>query len=78
MWGAAGFGTATIISGIVYDNIAGGYESIVVVFFVASLLALVAALGVPVGTSGEPSNGQKSEGSWYVLLLLWLGDGVRN
>lgn len=69
MWGAAGYGTATLISGFVYDHTGGGYESVVVVFVVALVVALVAALGVPVGTNGEPPGCQNSEGSRYVLNL---------
>lgn len=53
MWGAVGYGFAVLVSGIVYDNAGGGYGSVVVVFVVALALALVAALGVPVGASRD-------------------------
>lgn len=68
MWGAVGVELATFISGSVYDHTAGGHESIVVVFVVVLVLALVATLGVPVGTNRDEScDGQKSEGSRYVF-----------
>lgn len=74
MWGAAGFGTATLIGGIVYDHTADGYGGVVVVFVAALSLALVAALGVQVGASDEIPVHQKSERSWYVRVQLrWAG-----
>lgn len=67
MWGAAGFGAATFISGLVYDHTAGGYRNVAIVFVVVSVLALVAAFGVRVGTNDEPPDGQEAEESRYAL-----------
>eukprot|EP00903_Cladosiphon_okamuranus_P011518 g10845.t1 len=63
MWGAVGYGFAVLLSGVVYDITGAGYGSVVVVFFVALVLALAAAVGGPVGTADEPARGKMKEGN---------------
>ncbi|CAM9442348.1 unnamed protein product [Ectocarpus sp. 13 AM-2016] len=60
-WGAAGFGLATLISGFVYDAAGGSYDGVMIVYVTVLALALLAALGVPVGRTDEPAGGQDDE-----------------
>ncbi|CAM9109176.1 unnamed protein product [Ectocarpus sp. 8 AP-2014] len=60
-WGAAGYGLATLISGFAYDAAGGSYDVLMVVYVTVLALALLAALGVPVGRTDEPAGGQDDE-----------------
>ena len=50
MWGAVGFGLASLIAGFVYDAGSGGYGGVMVVFVTVTVAALVTAAGVTVGS----------------------------
>ncbi|CAM9812625.1 unnamed protein product [Ectocarpus sp. 8 AP-2014] len=63
-WGAAGYGLSTLISGIVYGIARGSYDGVVSVYVSVLAMALVAALGVPVGPTAEPAGGQEDEKPW--------------
>ncbi|CBJ26722.1 probable maltose permease [Ectocarpus siliculosus] len=71
-WGAAGYGFSTVISGLLYGIAGGNYDGGVVSVYVTVLaMALVAALGVPVGPTAEPAGGQEDENPWrYVLVCV--------
>lgn len=77
MWGAAGYGFAVLISGIVYDYTGGGYESVVGVFVVALAVALAAALLVPVGAIDKPTDDKREGETGCVKIALvvefWRG-----
>ncbi|CBJ48928.1 conserved unknown protein [Ectocarpus siliculosus] len=60
-WGAAGYGLAAVISGFVYDATGGSYDGLMVAFVTVLALALLAALGVPVGRTDEPAGDQDDE-----------------
>ncbi|CAM9498558.1 unnamed protein product [Ectocarpus fasciculatus] len=60
-WGAAGYGLAALMSGFVYDVTGGSYDGVVAVYVTVLALALVAALGVPVGRTDIPAGGLDDE-----------------
>ncbi len=62
MWGAAGFGIAALVSGVVYGSAGGGLGGTVVLFVAALAMTLVAAAGVPVGRGCRPDAGEGCEG----------------
>ena len=62
MCGAAGYGVAALVSGVVYGGTGGGYGAVVAVFVAALTVSLVAAIGVPVGTSSGLADGKRHEG----------------
>lgn len=74
MWGAIGYGLAVLASGIVYDNTAGGYANVVIVFVAALSLALVAALRFAIGATDKSTGGETNlpeEGTRCVKNLVW-------
>ena len=65
MWGAVGFGLASLIAGFVYDAGSGGYGGVMVVFVTVTVAALVTAAGVTVG-SVQAGDHQETGGKTYV------------
>lgn len=49
LWGAVGFGIASLVAGYVSDLYGGSFSGVMLVFMGNVLLALVASTGVPVG-----------------------------
>eukprot|EP00903_Cladosiphon_okamuranus_P013285 g12384.t2 len=49
LWGAVGFGVASLVAGYVSDLNGGSYAGVMLVFVVNNLVALVASTGVPIG-----------------------------
>lgn len=77
-WGAAGYGLAALISGFVYDAAGGSHDGLMVVYVTVLALALLAAVGVPVGRTDEPAGGQDDEEPWrYVLVCVIRNDRGR-
>lgn len=56
LWGAVGFGVASLISGYLCDATGGNYENVMLFFVAVMAVALVASRGVPVGRSLGPQN----------------------
>ena len=60
LWGAVGFGIASLLAGYVCDLYGGSYSGVMLVFVGNVLVALVASTGVPVG---QVNNGDQDEGA---------------
>ena len=59
LWGAVGFGVASLISGYLCDAAGGSYEGVMSFFVAVMVVALVASTGVPVGQhDGRPQGGE--------------------
>lgn len=54
LWGAVGFGVASLISGYLCDAAGGSYEGVMLFFVAVMAVALMASRGVPVGPSYGP------------------------
>lgn len=67
MWGALGFGVASLVGGFVYDAGSGGYGGVMVVFVTVTVVAFIAATGVPIGTNVEEAGCQESRGQRYAF-----------
>lgn len=70
MWGALGYGLASLISGAVYDAGSGGYRNVMAVFVVVTLISLGASTRVPIGKRAETVAPQECDGPrcaafWY-------------
>lgn len=61
MWGAAGYGIAALVSGVVNSSTGGGFGGVVYVLVAASTVSLVAAAGVPVGRDYRSAGGEECE-----------------
>ena len=53
MWGALGFGVASLTSGFICDASGGGYGGVMVQFVIVTTVALVTATGVSIGKNRE-------------------------
>lgn len=53
LWGAVGFGVASLISGVLCDAAGGSYEGVMIFFMSVMIVALVASTGVSVGQHAE-------------------------
>lgn len=62
---------ASLVGGIVYDAGSGSYAGVMVVFVVVTVVALVAATGVPVGTRVDVAGSRKPAGQRCVLVPLF-------
>lgn len=62
LWGAVGFGVASLISGYLCDAAGGSYEGDMLVFVTVMAVALMASTGVAVGRSDAPQK-CKEDGS---------------
>ena len=47
LWGAVGFGLASLIGGILCESDDGDYESVMVLFVAVMIGAMVASTGIP-------------------------------
>eukprot|EP00903_Cladosiphon_okamuranus_P010272 g9726.t1 len=67
LWGAVGFGIASLVAGFMSDLNGGSYAGVMLVFVVNQLVALTASTGVPVGhvnnASDNDNNHQDGEGA---------------
>lgn len=59
LWGAVGFGVASLIGGILCDAAGGSYETDMLFFVVVMVVALVASTGVLVGQIDELPDGKE-------------------
>ena len=60
LWGAVGFGIASLVAGYVCDLYGGRYYGVMLVFVACILVALVASTGVPVGQQHSRDEGAGS------------------
>ncbi|CAB1096853.1 unnamed protein product [Ectocarpus sp. CCAP 1310/34] len=69
LWGAVGFGTASLVAGYVCDLYGGSFSGVMLVFVGNVLVALMASTGVPIGQvnndndNGNGNNDQNIEGA---------------
>lgn len=63
---------ASLIGGVVYDAGSGSYAGVMVVFVVVTVIALVAATGVPIGTDVEAAGYQKAAEQRYIYTSACL------
>lgn len=59
---------ASLLGGIVYDAGSGSYAGVMVVFVTVTVVSLIAATGVPVGTGVDVAGAQTSAGQRWVLV----------
>lgn len=57
LWGAVGFGIASLIGGYVCDSYGGSYTGVMIVFVANVAVALAASTGVPIGRRGGVNRG---------------------
>ncbi len=57
LWGAVGFGVASLIGGYVCDAYGGSYVGVMAVFVGNVLVALLASTGVPIGQGKDRCEG---------------------
>lgn len=60
LWGAVGFGIASLISGYVCDSTGGGYGGVMLVFVGSLAVTMVASTGVPIGADGSSDAGKEA------------------
>ncbi|CAM9669265.1 unnamed protein product [Pylaiella littoralis] len=68
LWGAIGFGIASLIGGYVCDAYGGSYRGVMVVFVTNVVLALVASTGVPVGRRKDDEYPEDTSGDERELV----------
>lgn len=61
LWGAIGFGVASLAAGYVCDLYGGSYSGVMLVFVGNVLVALAASTGVPVGQVNSNDQGDDQD-----------------
>lgn len=61
LWGAVGFGFASLIGGYLCDAAGGSYDTAMLFFVAVMVVALATSTGVRVGRSDGPQDGREGE-----------------